>query len=80
MKLWIGLIIAFAVLVFVYNFIKNKKRRKAHVDMVAEFNKRYHKVKKVKKSEHKEYSNYITKYNSSLDYVEKSEIASDKLG
>ena len=48
--------------------------------MVAEFNKRYHKVKKVKKSEHKEYSNYITKYNSSLDYVEKSEIASDKLG
>ena len=39
MKLWIGLVIAFAVLVLVYNFIKNNKRRKSHVDATMEFKK-----------------------------------------
>ena len=73
MKLWIGLVIAFAVLVFVYNFIKNKKRRNSHLDAAIEFKKRYHQNRRVKQDicEDRNQSNYVTKYNSKLDYVEK---------
>ena len=73
MKLWIGLVIAFAVLVFVYNFIKNKKRRNSHLDATIEFKKRYHQNRRVKQDicEDRNQSTYVTKYNSKLDYVEK---------
>ena len=73
MKLWIGLVIAFAVLVFVDNIIKNKKRRNSHLDTTIEFKKRYHQNRRGKQDicEDRNQSNYVTKYNSRLDYVEK---------
>lgn len=71
MKLWIGLVIGFAALVFIYNFIKSRKRRRNHTDAVTEFRKRYHRSDKIRKTESTEYSNYVTKYNSKIDYVER---------
>lgn len=74
MKLQIIIIIAFLVLVYVYTFIKYKKRKKqGTIDTVGEFNRKY-----IKKNSHRQtddkidsYTQYITKYNSTIDYVEK---------
>lgn len=69
MKAFIGLIIAFLILVYVYTFIKIRKKRKNNTDAVSNYKKQYTKLKKT--SESSNYKKYITKYNSHIDYIEK---------
>ncbi len=74
-KVIIIVIIAFLVLVYVYTYVKHKKR-KGHVNTVAQFNQKYHKQNKTiqNASTNEEYLKYITKYNSSVDYIEREEL------
>lgn len=76
MKEIIGLTIAFAALVFIYNLIKMRKRRRNNKDIVSEYNKKYlHKNTKNKRNlNSSNYNNYVTKYNSQLDYMEKKDV------
>lgn len=74
MKIIIGLLIAFTALVFIYNFIKFRKRRKNNKNIVSEYNRNYlH--KNIKDNKNSNASNYITKYNSQLDYLEKKDLS-----
>ena len=80
MKILIIIIIAFLTLVYVYTYMRYKKMKKQGcIDNVAEFQKKYRKT--MPKQKHKnygteQYTEYITKYNSSIDYVEKDEYLS----
>lgn len=74
MKIIIGLLIAFAALVFIYNFIKLRKRRKNNKNIVSEYNRKYF-HKNIIDNKNPNASNYITKYNSQLDYLEKKDLS-----
>lgn len=76
MKMLIGLVIAFLVLVYVYTFIKIRKKRKNNIDTVTKYNTAYLKKKtyKSEKSNSSNYQNQITKYNSQIDYIEKDKL------
>ncbi|MDE5909409.1 MAG: hypothetical protein K2H52_11800 [Lachnospiraceae bacterium] len=72
MKFLIIIIIIFLVVIYVYTYIKLKKSRKNKIDAVGDFRKSYQKRKaspNLTKTD--EYTNYLTKYNNSLDYIEK---------
>lgn len=73
MKFLIIIIIAFLALVYVYTYLKFKKRKSHKIDTVGDFRKKYLKnnVKKDNVKTSNDYTKYITKYNSTLDYVEK---------
>lgn len=77
MKILIGFLVGFSALVFIYNFIKFRKRRKNNKDIVTEYNKKYHHNVRTnnKNLNSSNYNNYITKYNSQLDYIEKKDIS-----
>ncbi len=79
MKLFIGLVIAFLILIYVYTFIKLRKKRKKDIDnmVVDHYRKQY--LQRKKQSESANYNNsnyqtYITKYNSQVDYIEKDQL------
>ena len=73
MKMLIILVIAFLALVYVYSFIKIRKRRKNTQSTVADFNEKYHSKVKRKNFDNitldPNYTKYVTKYNSNIDYV-----------
>ena len=74
MKLLIIIIIAFLVLVYVSTYIKIKKRKQqGMIDTVSEFNRKYIKKNLPKQTATKidSYTQYFTKYNSSIDYIER---------
>ncbi len=66
MEILIIIVIAFLILVYVYIYIKYKKRKSQNTDTVNEFHKKYHVKEKPQTGKN------ITKYNSSIDYIEKS--------
>ncbi|MBD5499675.1 MAG: hypothetical protein HDR10_00485 [Lachnospiraceae bacterium] len=79
MKLFIGLIIAFLILIYVYTFIKIRKKRKNNIDnmVVDHYRKQYLQRKKQSESanyKNSNYETYITKYNSQVDYIEKDQL------
>lgn len=77
MKAFIGLIIAFLILVYVYTFIKIRKKRKNKTDIVSNYNQQYIKKGKQSKISNNKDSNYekfITRYNSQIDYIEKDKL------
>lgn len=73
MKLQIGIIIVFALLVNIYTFIKIRRKRKKEINEFRRYHSEY--IKHIRKDSHEDFSsNYkkqITKYNSTLDYIEK---------
>lgn len=76
MKLLIGLILAFSILVNLYTFLKIRKRRKKSISIVAKYNQPYLNRLKSKNNNY-DLSNYkkqITKYNSQVDYIEKDKL------
>lgn len=75
MKLIIIITIAFLILVYAYSYIKYKKRKAQTVNSVDEFHKKYLKksISQKKAASKDTACNYITKYNSTLDYVEKDD-------
>lgn len=77
MKLMIILLVAFLIVVYIYTFVKIRKRKRANSkSTVAEFHKMYHKKKELNTSQNNDsnYKKYITKYNSSLDYISKEDL------
>lgn len=75
MKLQIGIIIAFALLVNIYTFIRNRKSRKKDTNTSAGYHRpecTHYTLKNDNREElPSNYKKQITKYNSSLDYIEK---------
>ena len=79
MKMFIGLVIAFLILIYVYTFIKIRKKRKKNLDNMVVDNYRKQYLQRKKQSESANYKNlnyetYITKYNSQVDYIEKDQL------
>lgn len=77
MKLLIVGIFAFLVLVYVYTFIKIRKKRNNKTSSVAEFNEKYLNKKVNNVMEDQYYKKYITKYNSKIDYIAKEDLKVD---
>lgn len=75
MKLQIGIIIAFALLVNVYTFIKIRRKRKKEINTATEYHSEYKRHINIRNDNREDlssnYKKQITKYNSTLDYVEK---------
>ena len=73
MKLLLILIIAFLIIIYAYTYIKYKKRKK--IDTVGAFRETYLKKKNIKSSaqDHDNMIPYLTKYNSSIDYIDKDD-------
>lgn len=75
MKLQIGIIIAFALLVNIYTFIKTRRKRKKELNAATGYHSRYKRHIDINNNNRNDpsvnYKKQITKYNSTLDYVEK---------
>lgn len=76
MEVMIFIVFAFLVLVHVYSFIKiRRKRKEKNKSNVSEFHKTYHRNTAIRRSPQTDnnYNKYVTKYNSSVDYISKDE-------
>ena len=75
MKLQIGIIIAFALLVNVYTFIKIRRKRKKEINTTTAYHSEYKRHINIRNDSRDDssanYKKQITKYNSTLDYIEK---------
>lgn len=73
MKLLIMGIFVFLVIMYVYTYKRYKKTKKNNINTVDEFRRKYLKKGKINENQNidEKTSNYITKYNSSIDYIEK---------
>ncbi len=72
MKLLIIPVIAFLIILYTYTFIKYKRRKQ--IDTVADFRQNYLKKKESKPSQPNDAQiQYLTKYNSPVDYIEREE-------
>lgn len=69
------LIIAFMAVVYIYTYIKGKRtRRKTQaINTVADFRRLYSKKEPPQTYEENTYTKYITKYNSSIDFIDKAD-------
>ncbi len=78
MKMLIIIVIAFLVLLYAYTYINHKKKGKADsIDAVGDFRKKYLKdsfTRQNKNNNSDDYRKYVTKYNSTLDYIEKDKL------
>ena len=66
----IGLVI-FIIIFNVYHIIKIRKRKTNRQDAVREFQSKYKNNTREKPAQTDDYVKYITKYNSSVDFVDK---------
>lgn len=75
MKILIIIIIAFLVLLYVYTYLKYRKGKSNKIDTIGDFHNRYLKENTAQKrnaaQSDNNHTNYITRYNSKVDYVEK---------
>lgn len=71
MKLLIMSIFVFLVIMYVYTYKRYKKIKKNNINTVEEFRKKYLKKELPDAQDAGKGNNYITKYNSSVDYIEK---------
>ena len=72
MKLIIISLFVFLVIMYVYTYKRYKKIKKNNVSTVEEFRKKYLKKELPDAQDTNKANNYITKYNSSVDYIEKN--------
>lgn len=72
MKLLIISIFVFLVIMYVYTYKRYKKIKKNNFSTVEEFRKKYLKKALPDAQDANKANNYITKYNSSVDYIEKN--------
>ena len=83
MKILIIVIIAFLVPVYVYTYIKYKKRKKNQLSTVDSYRKNYLERIAAKNNQRlenvssDELQKQITKYNSSVDYIEWNDFVSE---
>lgn len=74
MKLLLIGIIIFLVVLYVYTFIKYKKRKNSHVSAVEDFKRKYHKKHSDSANQDDPIKVYKTKFNSDLDYIEPGQL------
>lgn len=79
MKALLVVIIGFLVLIYVYTYIKYKKRKKNHISAVDNYRKNYLERINNKRWEtfDDESQKQITKYNSPVDYIEWNDFVSE---
>jgi len=73
MKILLVGIILFLVIMYIYTYMKYKKRKNQNsVSFIEEFNRKYKQKqsKTLKQEVNDQPVKYITKYNSTLDYIE----------
>lgn len=76
MKILIGLIVVFLAIVYIYTFLKIRKKRKNKTpDAVQSFHQKYDRVRS--KSNR---ANQSSRYNSVVDYITREELTEDKNG
>jgi len=76
MKILIGLIVVFLAIVYIYTFLKIRKKRKNKTpDAVQSFHQKYDRVRS--KSNR---ANQSSRYNSVVDYITREDLAEDKNG
>lgn len=76
MNLFIGLLIGFTILVFIYNYLKMRKRRRNQIDTVTEYHRQFDSRRKTNIRHNlsdSNYKKYITKHNSKIDYISKDD-------
>lgn len=75
MKIIITIVIAFLVIVYVFTFLKWRKRKKKGINSVAAFNKRYRYIEKAslktRKTTELDKSKATRPNVSAIDYIEK---------
>lgn len=78
MKLLIIGIIIFLVVLYIYTFIKYKKRKNSHVSAVADFKRKYHR-ERLDDADIQDDAviKYKTKFNSNLDYIEPEQLVQE---
>ena len=81
MKILIGLIVVFLAIVYIYTFLKIRKKRKNKTpDAVQSFHQKYDHI--LNRSEldknQSEYNNQMTRYNSAVDYITREDLVDDK--
>ena len=78
METIIFILFAFLVIVYVYSFMKIRKKKKmGNKSEISEFHNKYHRKSNVANSKNDNnitYHKYITKYNSSVDYISKDDL------
>lgn len=72
MKLLIMSIFVFLVIMYVYTYKRYKKIKKNNINTVEEFRKKYLKKELPDAKDVNKSNNYITKYNSPVDYIDKN--------
>lgn len=77
METIIFILFAFLVIVYVYSFMKIRKKKKmGNKSEISEFHNKYHRKSNTansKKDNNIMYQKYITKYNSSVDYISRDD-------
>lgn len=76
MNLFIIVIIGFTILVFIYNYLKMRKRRKNQIDTVTQYHRQFDSHRKTTARYNLSDSNYkknVTKSNSKIDYISKDD-------
>lgn len=77
MKILIGLIVVFLAIVYIYTFLKiRKKRKNITPDAVQSFHQKYDRIRNKPKPDN--HTNQITRYNSAVDYITREDLAEDK--
>ena len=75
MKLQIGIIIGFALLVNIYTFRKLRRKRKKDINVASAHHSEYKRHINIRNDNREDissnYKKQITKYNSTLDYMER---------
>ena len=80
MKMLIIIIIGFLAIIYIYTFIKYKKRKKNEISVVNSYRENYIEKKRFNnQSDITDNYSYqqITKYNSSVDYIEWNDFVSE---
>lgn len=80
MKLLLIGIIVFLVILYIYTYVRYKKMKKNRISAVEDFKNKYHKKeqKELAQSHNNEpMTTYTSKFNSTLDYVEKNQLAEE---
>lgn len=78
MKLLLTGIIVFLVILYIFTYVRYKKMKKNRISAVEDFKKKYHKEDKdmgIKvQNRADDFTTYTTKFNSTLDYVEREQL------
>lgn len=80
MKLLLIGIIVFLVILYIYTYVRYKKMKKNRISAVEDFKNKYHKKEQKELDQIRNndpMTTYTSKFNSSLDYIEKNQLAEE---